>query len=105
MADTICKSRSALPVRVNWANTFIKRTLALMVKLGRTYKCQRRLCEDPQIIGAWFGLVRNTINKYPMRRHSGHPHFLTFLGMRPLTNYTDFWFACLLSPVPRDPRR
>lgn len=64
MADSICKARDAPPVGVNWATTFIKRTPALKVKLGRTYECQRRLCEDPQIIGAWFELVRNTINKY-----------------------------------------
>jgi hypothetical protein len=64
MADLICKARGALPVGVNWPNTFIKRTLRLQVKLGRTYKCQRKLYEDPQIIKAWFELVRNTISKY-----------------------------------------
>jgi hypothetical protein len=64
MADSICKARGAPPVGVNWPNTFIKRTLRLQVKLGRTYECQRKLCEDPQIIGAWFELVKNTINKY-----------------------------------------
>ena len=51
MADSICKSRGAKPVGVKWANTFIKRTPALKVKLGRTYECQRKLCEDPQVIG------------------------------------------------------
>jgi len=64
MADSICKARGALPVGVNWPNNFIKRTPRLQVKLGRTYECQRKLCEDPQIIGAWFELVKNTINKY-----------------------------------------
>jgi len=64
MADSICKARGAPPVGVNWPNTFIKRTLRLQVKLGRTYEYQRKLYEDPQIIGAWFELVRNTINKY-----------------------------------------
>ncbi len=64
MADAICKSRGVPPVGVKWANTFIKRTPALEVKLGRTYECQRRLCEDLKVIGAWFELVRNTINKY-----------------------------------------
>ena len=49
---------------MNWLNTFIKRTLRLQVKLRRTYECQRKLYEDPQIIRAWFELVRNTINKY-----------------------------------------
>jgi hypothetical protein len=64
MADTICKARGALPVRVNWPNTFIKRTPRLQVKLGRTYECQRKLCEDPQVIRGWFELIKNTINKY-----------------------------------------
>jgi len=64
MADAICKPRGVPPVGVKWANTFIKRTPSLEVKLGRTYECQRRLCEDPKVIGAWFELVRNTINKY-----------------------------------------
>jgi hypothetical protein len=64
MADSICKARGAQPVGVNWPNTFIKRTLRLQVKLGRTYECQRKLCEDPQVIRGWFELVRNTINKY-----------------------------------------
>ena len=39
MADTICKARGAPPIRVNWPNTFVKRTLRLQVKLGRTYEC------------------------------------------------------------------
>jgi len=64
MADSICKTRGGPPVGVNWANTFIKRTPRLQVKLGRTYERQRRLCEDPKVIGAWFELVKNTINKY-----------------------------------------
>jgi hypothetical protein len=64
MADTICKARGAQPVGVNWPNTFIKRTPRLQVKLGRAYECQRKLCEDPQVIKGWFELVKNTINKY-----------------------------------------
>jgi len=64
MADTICKARGVLPVGVNWANNFIKRTPELETRLGRTYESQRRLCEDPQVIGAWFELVKNTINKH-----------------------------------------
>jgi hypothetical protein len=62
MADTICKARGAQPVGVNWPNTFIKRTLRLQVKLRRTYECQRKLYEDPQVIRGWFELIKNTIN-------------------------------------------
>jgi hypothetical protein len=64
MADAICKARGIPPVRVNWSYTFIKRTPALKTRLGRTYECQRRLCEDLKVIGSWFELVKNTINKY-----------------------------------------
>jgi hypothetical protein len=64
MADSICKARGAPPVGVKWPNAFIKRTPRLQVKLGRTYECQRKLCEDPQVIRGWFELVKNTINKY-----------------------------------------
>jgi hypothetical protein len=64
MADSICKARGAAPVGVKWTGNFIKRTPALTVKPGRTYECQRKLCEDPEVIKAWFELVKNTINKY-----------------------------------------
>jgi len=64
MADTIHKARGGSGVGVKWANNFIKRTPASQIKLGRTYECQRRLCEDPQVLGGWFELVKNTINKY-----------------------------------------
>jgi hypothetical protein len=64
MADAICKARGAPSVGVNWPNTFIKRTPALKTRLGRTYECQRRLCEDPQVIEGWFKLVKNTIDKH-----------------------------------------
>lgn len=39
IADTICRARNAPQVGIKWASSFIKRTLALEVKLGRTYKC------------------------------------------------------------------
>ena len=34
------------------------------MKLRRTYEYQRKLCEDPERIRAWFKLVKNTINKH-----------------------------------------
>jgi hypothetical protein len=42
----------------------VKRTPAIEVRLGRTYECQKELCEDPKIISAWFELVKNTVDKY-----------------------------------------
>lgn len=64
MADSICKVRGGPAVGVNWTYRFIQRTPALTIKLGRTYECQRKLCEDPMIIKPWFELVKNTVNKY-----------------------------------------
>jgi len=64
MANTICRARGELGVGVKWANNFVRRTPVLEIKLGRTYECQRRLCEDPKIIRGWFALVKSTINKY-----------------------------------------
>jgi hypothetical protein len=64
MADTICKERGAPCVGVKWTNNFIKRTPSLDVRLGRVYECQIKLCEDSEVIKAWFELVKNTINKH-----------------------------------------
>ena len=64
MADIIHKARGGSGVGINWAANFVKRTPVLDIRLGRTYECQRRLCEDPQVIGGWFELVKNTNNKY-----------------------------------------
>ena len=64
MADKICRARGGSGVGTNWALNFVKRTPELDIRLGRIYECQRRLCEDPEIIKAWFELVKNTINKY-----------------------------------------
>ena len=64
MADSILRARGAACVGVKWTNNFVQRTPALTIKLGRTYECQRKHCEDPKIIRPWFELVKNTINKY-----------------------------------------
>jgi len=64
MANSICQAKGIPSVGRNWTRTFIKRTPILSIKLGRTYECQRRLCETPEIIESWFALVRNTISKH-----------------------------------------
>jgi hypothetical protein len=64
IANSICKAKGVAAVGQNWTRKFIKRSPILTIKLGRTYECQRRLCETPEVIEAWFALVRNTINKY-----------------------------------------
>ena len=64
MANSICKSRGGSPVGLNWATTFIQRTPGIETRLGRSYECQRKQCKDPVVIGDWFRLVENTINKH-----------------------------------------
>ena len=59
MANTIHHARGGQGVGTNWTQRFIKRTPALSTRLGRTYECQRRLCEDPGVIEGWFRLVQN----------------------------------------------
>ena len=39
IANSICEARRIPPVSKNWTSTFIKRSLLLTIKLGRTYKC------------------------------------------------------------------
>ncbi len=48
MADTISKARGGQGVGIKWSQRFVKRTPALDVQLGKTYECQRRLCERVQ---------------------------------------------------------
>lgn len=48
----------------NWVYNFITRHPELKSKYNRKYDYQRAKCEDPEIIQAWFRLVRNTIAKY-----------------------------------------
>ena len=52
IASSICQARGGPKVGMSWAGTFIKRTPELATKWGRVYECQRRLCEDPEIIRA-----------------------------------------------------
>lgn len=48
----------------NWVGNFISRHPELQTRYNRKYDYQRAKCEDPEVIGAWFILVRNTIAKY-----------------------------------------
>jgi hypothetical protein len=64
MANSICKARGKPDVGRHWPSRFISRNPSLIVRTGRTYECQRKLCETPAVIQAWFELVKNTINKH-----------------------------------------
>lgn len=50
IADSITQARGRACIAVNWTYRFIQRIPALSMKLGRTYECQRKLCEDLGVI-------------------------------------------------------
>jgi len=56
----------AIPPKLgqHWVYRFIKRHPELRTHYNRKYDYQRAKCEDPEVIRAWFLLVRNTIAKY-----------------------------------------
>ena len=47
-----------------WVYRFINRHSELKSRYNRKYDYQRAKCEDPEVVRAWFLLVRNTIAKY-----------------------------------------
>ena len=64
MADYILASRGAPRVGKQWPYRFIKRRDELRTRFSRAYDFQRALCEDPELISAWFRLVFNMRAKY-----------------------------------------
>jgi len=64
MANRLRADRDAPRVGTRWASNFIKRHPELSTRLTRRYDYQRAQNEDPEIIHAWFALIRNTIAKY-----------------------------------------
>jgi RecB family endonuclease NucS len=64
MANLLLACRDGGRVGKHWAAKFIKRQPELKTHFNRTYDVQRALCEDPELIGAWFKLVYNMRAKY-----------------------------------------
>jgi hypothetical protein len=64
MANYILKSRGGRRVGGRWAQRFIQRQPALKTRFNRVYDFQRALCEDSELISAWFRLVENMRAKY-----------------------------------------
>jgi hypothetical protein len=64
MANYLRKTRRARPVGKLWAHRFVQRRPELKTRFNRVYDFQRALCEDPELIGAWFQLVHNMRAKY-----------------------------------------
>jgi hypothetical protein len=64
MANEMLAARRASPVGKRWAYRFTKRRAELQTRFSRAYDFQRALCEDPDIMAAWFELVSNMRAKY-----------------------------------------
>ena len=64
MVNRLRAARGASRVGKNWVSNFIKRRPELRTRWIRKYDHQRSKCEDPEVIGDWFRLVKNTIAKY-----------------------------------------
>ena len=64
MANFILESRGGKRVGKLWAHRFVQRRPDLKTRFNRVYDFQRALCEDPELIGAWFRLVHNIRTKY-----------------------------------------
>ena len=64
MANRLLIERDAPPVGKRWALNFVKRQPELRTRFFRRLDYKRAQCEDPEVIQAWFSLVKNTIAKY-----------------------------------------
>ena len=64
MADQILGARSVRRVGKLWPNRFIQRRVELRTRFPRAYDFQRALCEDPDVLNAWFRLFTNMRAKY-----------------------------------------
>jgi hypothetical protein len=64
MADKLLAERGGIPVGQRWPSRFVSRTEEVKMAFNRAKDRQRILQEDPEIISAWFKLVRTTIEEY-----------------------------------------
>ena len=64
IANYILESGRTQRVRKLWAYRFVQRRPKLKTRFNRVYDFQKALCEDPELISAWFRLVQNMRAKY-----------------------------------------
>ncbi len=64
MANLLRATRHEDAVGTLWAHRFVRRRPELKTRFSRAYDFQRALCEDPELINAWFRLVANMRAKY-----------------------------------------
>ena len=64
MANYIPETRGGRRVWKLWIYCFVQRRPEIKTRFNRVYDVQRALCEDPELINAWFQLVQNMKAKY-----------------------------------------
>ena len=72
MANKLLAVRDGTPVGKCWPARFVTRTEELKMAFNRAKDRQRIVQEDPDVINAWFKLVRDTINKYGVQDEDIH---------------------------------
>jgi hypothetical protein len=72
IADKLLAVRGGTPVGKNWSKRFVSRTEELKMAFNRAKDQQRVLQEDPEVIEAWFKLVRETIAQYGVAEEDIH---------------------------------
>lgn len=64
MANSLLRDRGGGAVGINWAERLVTSEPCLKTRVNRIYDYRRALCEDPDVINAWFNLFSNTREKY-----------------------------------------
>ncbi|KAI0998938.1 hypothetical protein K3495_g9258 [Podosphaera aphanis] len=67
MADKLLDPRSGEPTGMNWAQRFLNRSVQLKMTFIQVKDRQRALQEDPEVVPAWFRLIKETIAKYDIQ--------------------------------------
>jgi hypothetical protein len=64
MANKLLGACGGKPVGKKWTTLFVTRSHSLKTTFNQAKDRQRVLQEDPEVISAWFKLVKETIAKY-----------------------------------------
>jgi len=72
MANLLLAERGGTPIGRNWTSNFIRRRPEIKSVFNRKHDHKRLLCQDPELIGNWFRLVRNVIAKYGIAEQDIH---------------------------------
>lgn len=72
MADKLLAERGGEPVGKQWAGRFVTCSDKLKMSFNQAKDYKRILQEDPEVISAWFKLVKETQAKYGVLNDNVH---------------------------------